>query len=163
MKFLQNLFQTVTNNPINSKTALKKKKPKAVKPRGGVRGRYDRGQRFNVGFFYFFPYWIVQLDFQILLRQFGTDCFGPVLYLGWEVFIDKRDNFRCDSHIWHSWRLNAEIAARALLILGSLVVGVQNILRVVILVFLCAFYETYNKYFLNQIIKKNRLGRMRAF
>ena len=35
MKFLQNLFQTVTNNPINSKTAHEEKKPKAVKPRGG--------------------------------------------------------------------------------------------------------------------------------
>ena len=35
MKFLQNLFQTVTNIPINSKTALEEKKPKAVKDRGG--------------------------------------------------------------------------------------------------------------------------------
>ena len=35
MKVLQNLFHTVTNNPINSKTALKEKKPKVVKDRGG--------------------------------------------------------------------------------------------------------------------------------
>ena len=38
MKFLQNLFQTVTNNPINSKTALRRKKTKAVKLRGGGSG-----------------------------------------------------------------------------------------------------------------------------
>ena len=39
MKFLQNLFQTVTNNPINSKTALGRKKTKAVKDRGGEGSR----------------------------------------------------------------------------------------------------------------------------
>ena len=42
----------------------------------------------------------------------------------------------------HSLRMNAELAARAWLNFGSLVVGVQIILRVVILVFLCTFYET---------------------
>ena len=37
MKFKKNLFQTVTNNPINSKRALEEKKSKAVKDRGGSR------------------------------------------------------------------------------------------------------------------------------
>ena len=50
--------------------------------------------------------------------------------------------------IRHSLRLNAELAARAWLILGSLVVGVQIILRVFILVFLSTFYETYKNTFL---------------
>ena len=57
-KFVQNLFHTILNNSINKKTAPEKrrKKPKAVKDRGGrvggrVRGRFDRGQRFNVFFF----------------------------------------------------------------------------------------------------------------
>ena len=49
-KILQNLFHTILINPINKKTALEEKKPKAVKDRGGVRGRFDRGQRFNVFF-----------------------------------------------------------------------------------------------------------------
>ena len=43
------------------------------------------------------------------------------------------------------FEMNAEMAARAWLILGSLVVRVQIILRVVIFVFLCTFYETYKK------------------
>ena len=49
MKFLQNLFQTVTNNLIYSKTAIEKNNLSQSKI-GGVQGRYDRGQRFN-GFF----------------------------------------------------------------------------------------------------------------
>ena len=47
--FLQNLFHAVLNNQINKKEPPKKK-PKAVKVRGGVEGRNDRGQRFNVFF-----------------------------------------------------------------------------------------------------------------
>ena len=44
------MFQTVTNNLINSKTALEKNNLRRSNIGGGVQGRYDRGQRFNVFF-----------------------------------------------------------------------------------------------------------------
>ena len=44
-KILQNLFHALLNNPTNEKNRPSRKKPKAVKDRGGgVRGRYDHGQ-----------------------------------------------------------------------------------------------------------------------
>ena len=49
LNFNKNLFHALINNTINKKRTPQKK-PKAVKDRGGVEGRYDRGQRFN-GFF----------------------------------------------------------------------------------------------------------------
>ena len=47
-KILPNLFHALLNNPINKKQTPPKKKEKAGKDKGGgVKGRYDRGQRFN--------------------------------------------------------------------------------------------------------------------
>ena len=50
-KILQNLFHTILNNSINKKIALEKKNLRRSRIGGGVRGRFDRGQRFN-GFFF---------------------------------------------------------------------------------------------------------------
>ena len=71
MKFLQNLFQTVTNNPINSETALEKKNLRRSKIGGGVQGRYDRGQRF-IFFFYAFPNSVLVYCFTDLLDNWFT-------------------------------------------------------------------------------------------
>ena len=53
-KIGQNLFHTIRNNSINKKTALEKKNLRRSKIGGAVRGRFDRGQRFN-GFFFLKP------------------------------------------------------------------------------------------------------------
>ena len=45
------MFHVLLNNPINKKIDPPEKKPKVVKDRGGVGGRFDRGQKFNVLFF----------------------------------------------------------------------------------------------------------------
>ena len=82
MKFLQNLFQTVTDNPINSKTALEKKNIMRPNLGGGVRGRYDRGQRFNV-FFYAFP--------NRILKSFFADPTSTV-FTSYEVGIEGVNN-----------------------------------------------------------------------
>ena len=50
--FLLNLFHALLNNTINKKKQIPRKKPKVVNNKGGgVKGRYDRGQRINGWFF----------------------------------------------------------------------------------------------------------------
>ena len=56
--------------PNKFKNSPRKKIPKAVKPRGGVQGRYDRGQRFF--FFYAFPNSVLVYCFTDLLDNWFT-------------------------------------------------------------------------------------------
>ena len=84
-KILQNLFHALLKNPINKKTDPPQKKPKAVKDRGGVEGRYDRGQRFNVFFLKaYLKDYRVNRWFLLFLASF--------LYLGphWDIFFNSQ-------------------------------------------------------------------------
>ena len=71
MKFIQNLFQTVTNNPINSKTALEKKYPRRSNLGGGSRVGMT-AVKDSFYFFYAFPNSVLVYCFTDLLDNWFT-------------------------------------------------------------------------------------------
>ena len=84
MKFLQNLFHTVTNNAINSETALEKKNLRRSN-RGGVQGRYDRGHSITA------LKYVTQLRHSTTALNYGTQLRHSITEL------------KYNTELWHSF------------------------------------------------------------